>query len=131
MPSNPKSSTTNTLSCFLCKGPHRALDFPKREKLNSLFAEMEDHNVESETYKVNPLQLLNAIIMAPQPVQPRLMHVPIKINGNAVLAMMDTGVTNIFVVARMIDRLGLEIAPSEARIKVINFAAQLLGFQSG
>lgn len=108
MPSNPNSSS-KTSSCFLCKGPHRAQDYPMREKLNALIAEKEDHNAAGETYRINTLQLLNAITIAPESVQPGLMHVLAKVNGNAVLAMMDMGATNNFVAVEMTDS-GLEIA---------------------
>ncbi|KAJ8617722.1 hypothetical protein MRB53_013908 [Persea americana] len=45
--------------CFICKGPHRAHDCSKKEKLNALVAEEE--RKQEETSRVNPLQLLNAI----------------------------------------------------------------------
>ncbi|KAJ8633412.1 hypothetical protein MRB53_026748 [Persea americana] len=45
--------------CFICKGPHRARDCLKKEKLNALVADEE--RKQEETRRVNPLQLLNAI----------------------------------------------------------------------
>ena len=55
------SQTTRPSGCFICDGPHRARDCPKKEKLNALRAEDgEDSGAEAPT-RANPLQLLNAM----------------------------------------------------------------------
>ena len=55
------SQTTRLSGCFICDGPHRARDCPKKEKLNALMADDgEDSGAEVPT-RANPLQLLNAM----------------------------------------------------------------------
>ena len=55
------SQTTRPSGCFICDGPHRARDCPKKEKLNALIAEDgEDSGIEVPT-RANPFQLLNAM----------------------------------------------------------------------
>ena len=55
------SQTTRSSGCFICDGPDRARDCPKKEKLNALMAEDgEDSGVKIPT-RANPLQLLNAM----------------------------------------------------------------------
>ena len=33
------SQTTRPLGCFICDGPHRVRDFPKKDKLNAIIVE--------------------------------------------------------------------------------------------
>ena len=55
------SQTTRPSGCFICNGPHRVRDCPKKKKLNALMAEDgEDSGAEVPT-RANPLQLLNAM----------------------------------------------------------------------
>eukprot|EP00261_Vitis_vinifera_P038833 XP_019080076.1 PREDICTED: uncharacterized protein LOC109123765 [Vitis vinifera] len=54
--------TTQMAGCFICNGPHRARDCPKREKLSALVTADDKGDSDSETApRVNPLQLLNVI----------------------------------------------------------------------
>ena len=55
------SQTTRPSGCYICDGPRRARDCPKKERLNALMEEGgEDSEAEVPT-RANPLQLLNAI----------------------------------------------------------------------
>ena len=47
--------------CFICDGPHRVRDYPRKEKLNALIVEDEENNGSEVTTRANPLQLLNVI----------------------------------------------------------------------
>ena len=73
--------TTRMIGCFICNGPHRAKDCPKREKLSALVTTDDKGDSDSETApRVNPLQLLN-MINGETPVQKSLMHVHAVVNG--------------------------------------------------
>jgi hypothetical protein len=89
-------------------GPHRARDYPKKEKLNALVAKESHEGTGSETQaRENPLQVrLNAPISE---ASTELMYVPIEANSCKSLAMMDTGATHNFVAARMVEQLGLKL----------------------
>ena len=49
------------MGCFICDGPHRVNDCPKREMLNAIVADGSREGSDSDITRVNPLQLLNAI----------------------------------------------------------------------
>ncbi|KAL0380934.1 UNVERIFIED_CONTAM: hypothetical protein Sangu_0157700 [Sesamum angustifolium] len=87
--------------CYLYNGDHHMRDCPKRGKLNALVAEADDD--EGGSTRVNPLQL---------------------INGKAVMAMLDSGVTHNFVADREIQKLGLTLAQHFNRIKTVNSEAK-------
>ena len=88
--------TTRPVGCFICNGPHRAKDCPKREKLSALVTADDKASSDSDSpSQVNPLQLLNAISGENQP-QKTLMHVQVLINGIRVKAMVDSGATHNF-----------------------------------
>ena len=55
------SQTTRPSGCYICDGPHRARDCPKKEKLNAIMAEDGEDNGVEGPIKSNHLQLLNAI----------------------------------------------------------------------
>ncbi|KAK4384457.1 hypothetical protein Sango_3058500 [Sesamum angolense] len=77
--------------CYICNGDHRMRDCPKRGKLNALVAEADDDEGGST-----------------------------RINGKAVMAMLDSGVTHNFVADREIRKLGLTLAQHSSRIKAVN-----------
>ena len=53
---------TRSSGCFICNGPHKARDCPKREKLTALVSrEDEEDSYSDGPSRVNPLQLLNVI----------------------------------------------------------------------
>ena len=59
---NPQGKKSS--GCFICDGPHRAKECPKRKKLNTFVKETEGESLklsESEVAatRMNPLQLLN------------------------------------------------------------------------
>lgn len=63
-PSEGEQPSRPFTGCFLCSGPHRVKDCPKREKLSALVAAQEEQ-YEPESPRVNTLQLLNAISVQP------------------------------------------------------------------
>ncbi|XP_034674441.1 uncharacterized protein LOC117905666 [Vitis riparia] len=116
--------TTRMAGCFICNGPHRARDCPKREKLSAPVTADDKGDSDSETApRVNPLQLLN-VINGETPVQKSLMHVHAVVNGVSVKALVDNGATHNFVATREATRLGLKLEEDTSRIKAVNSKAQ-------
>ena len=56
--SEPGKPSTANSGCFICQGPHRARECPKKEKLNALVAANEQGEV---PVRVNPMQLLGGV----------------------------------------------------------------------
>ncbi|XP_044510183.1 uncharacterized protein LOC123228802 [Mangifera indica] len=109
--------------CFLCAGPHRARDCPKREQLSALIAQ-EEKSTEDENPRLNPIQLLNAVT-AEQPAACKgLMYAWAEVNGQQVRAMLDTGATNNFLAQRVVGKLGVTMEKCSSRIKAVNSASQ-------
>ena len=54
---------TLKIKCFMCDGPHQALDCPKRKALNAMIEEKEQEN---ETH-MGSIQLLGALQVNPKP----------------------------------------------------------------
>ncbi|WKA05087.1 hypothetical protein VitviT2T_023072 [Vitis vinifera] len=115
--------TTRMTGCFICNGPHRAKDCPKREKLSALVTADDKGDSHPDTPRVNPLQLLN-VIHGETPVQKSLMHVHAMVNGVQVKALVDNGVAHNFVATREATRLGLKLEEDTSRIKAVNSKAQ-------
>lgn len=122
------SSEANTnksyAGCFICQGPHRARDCPKKEKLNALVTEEEETDSDGGPSRVNPLQLLNAIKAESDGPQKGLMYVKTLINKKVVYAMVDTGASHNFIAKRMAKSLGLTVSQHSSRIKAVNSQAQ-------
>ncbi|KAL6350766.1 hypothetical protein AAG906_028237 [Vitis piasezkii] len=116
--------TTRMAGCFICNGPHRARDCPKREKLSALVTVDDKGESDSETpSRVNPLQLLN-VIHGETLVQKSLMHIYAVVNGVQVKALVDSGATHNFMATREATRLGLKLEEDTRRIKAVNSKAQ-------
>jgi hypothetical protein len=118
-----KQPNKTNLGCFICNGPHRARDCPKKEKLNALVAEESHEAASGETQaRVNQLQIrLNAL---KSEASTELMYVPIEASSCRSLAMMDTGATHNFVAARMVEQLGLKLTKCPSRLKAVNSESQ-------
>ncbi|KAL0307325.1 UNVERIFIED_CONTAM: hypothetical protein Sradi_6149800 [Sesamum radiatum] len=97
-------------------------DCPKCGKLNTLVAEADG---EGRSSRINPLQLLGAMQEKP-PKQRGLLYFRVQINGEVVMAMLDTGATHKFVADRDIQKLGLTLAQHSSRIKAVNSEAKLI-----
>ena len=112
------------MGCFICNGPYRAKDFPKREKLSALVTADDKANTDSNSpSRVNPLQLLN-VISGKNQLQKTLMHVQVLLNGIQVKAMVGSGSTHNFVATSEALRLDLKLVDDDSRIKVVNIKAQ-------
>ncbi|GAV79110.1 gag-asp_proteas domain-containing protein [Cephalotus follicularis] len=113
--------------CFLCDGPHRARDCPRKEKLNALVA---GDMGSSEPYgkgptRVNPIQLLSTIREVAQAKPfPGLMYVKVVLNSVEIFAMIDTGASHNFVNERIVGKLGLKVAKHTSKIKAVDADAR-------
>jgi hypothetical protein len=118
-----KQPNKTNLGCFICNGPHRARECPKKEKLNALVAEESHEGVGGETQaRVNSLHVrLNAL---KSESSTELMYVPIEANLCKSLAMIDTGATHNFVAAHMVEQLGLKLTKCSSRLKEVNSESQ-------
>ena len=82
--------------CFICNGPHRAREYPKREKLNVLVAKDDRGQSDEEVpSRVNSLQLLNALSV--EGTSKGLSYVQVEMNRNGAKVMLDTSATHNFV----------------------------------
>ena len=116
------SQTTRPSGCFICDGPHRARDCPKKEKLNALMVEDgEDSGAEVPT-RANPLQLLNA--MRAEATHRGLMYAELLTGGQKIVALVDSGATHNFVSIKEVARLGLKLAKDDNKLKAVNSQAQ-------
>ncbi|GAV91716.1 gag-asp_proteas domain-containing protein [Cephalotus follicularis] len=109
--------------CFICDGPHRARDCPKREKLNAFVAQ-DDSGADSDSdvsARVAPIQLVSALRAIPPS---DLMYVRLMIKGQQVAATTDTGATHSFLEERIVHRLDLKVDMHTSRIKKMNSQAQ-------
>lgn len=123
-----KDKGNSSKGCFICEGPHRAKDCPKREKLNAISVD-DGKDAESDSddnIRVNPLQLLNVIHTDKEPTSQRsgLMYIKVSLCNTDVLAMVDTGATHNFVSDRLAKSLDFKIVESLSRIKTVNSTAQ-------
>ncbi|GAV69881.1 gag-asp_proteas domain-containing protein [Cephalotus follicularis] len=109
--------------CFICEGPYRARDCPRRGALNAMMAQGEnggDADSEAPT-RVTPLQLINALRAVPPS---GLLYVSMRIQGQQVSAMVDIGATHSFLAERMVNQLDLKVDKHGSRIKAVNSQAQ-------
>ncbi|KAK0598331.1 hypothetical protein LWI29_033736 [Acer saccharum] len=109
---------------FICNGPHRASDCPRKEKLNAFISQESGEADGATCSRVNPLQMLNTISVEKQPNVVGLMYVTVQINGRKIRAMLDVGATNNFLSQREVDRLGLSMTNSTSRVKSVNSMAK-------
>ena len=84
--------TSKPIRCFICQGPHRARDCPRRENVSTLQTarkEEQDSDSDNSTPQLNPLQLVNTF-HKPNLIN-KLMYVLVQVNGAVVRAMVDIG----------------------------------------
>ncbi|GAV73841.1 gag-asp_proteas domain-containing protein [Cephalotus follicularis] len=113
--------------CFLCDGPHRARDCPRKEKLNALVTgEMGSSEPDGEGLtRVNLIQLLSTIREVAQAKPfPGLLYVKVVLNSAEIYAMIDTGASHNFVNERIVGKLGLKVEKHNSKIKVVNADAR-------
>lgn len=109
--------------CFICDGPHRARDCPKKEKLNAIRGEeVPEEDDLAPIARVNPLQLRLNAMRAEKPTE--LMYLPLRIKAVETTAMLDTGATHNVMSVRKAAELGLKVSKSSSEIKLVNAESQ-------
>ncbi|GAV83323.1 gag-asp_proteas domain-containing protein [Cephalotus follicularis] len=121
------SKSKYSSGCFLCDGPHRARDCPRKEKLNALLvAEAGSSEPDSEgPTRVNPIQLLSTIreVAQAKPFS-GLLYVKVVLNSVEIYAMIDSGASHNFVNERIVGKFGLKIEKHTSKIKAVNADAR-------
>nr|GEY40140.1 hypothetical protein CTI12_AA187700 [Tanacetum cinerariifolium] len=105
-----RSVKTNYKSggCFICDGPHRARDCPKKTSLNRMSAH--DDEDASNGRCMGSMRILNAIkakTEVPKVIGKGLQYVEATINDVKVRALVDSGATHNFVAVDEVERLGI------------------------
>ena len=105
-------------ACYLCEGPHKARDCPKRNKLSAI-AKEEDDESDRETHKLGSI-ILNSIKAKRFGKRKGLMFTDIMVAGTKVTALVDTGASDLFVAEGTAKRLGLKVSKGNGWIKTVN-----------
>ncbi|GJX87503.1 putative retrotransposon gag domain, aspartic peptidase domain protein, partial [Tanacetum coccineum] len=113
--------------CFICDGPHRARDFPKKASLNGMSAH--ENEEASDDGSMGSIRILNAIkakTEVPKVVGKGLHYVKATINGVKVCALVDSGATHNFVAVDEAKRLGINATKGSGTIKAVNSLAKAI-----
>ena len=116
------SQATRPTGCYIYDGPHRARDFPKKEKLNAIIAEDGENSGSKVPTRANPIQLLNVI--RAETTHKGLMYFELLTSGQKIVALVDNGATHNFISTRATARLRLKLAKDDSKLKAINSQAQ-------
>ena len=109
--------TSKWVRCFICRGPHRAKDCPKREKVPAfqLDNNLEIGNMET---RLSPIQMVNTIMKSNSIFE--IIFVAVQVNGIGVKAFVDTGATHTCVASDVASNLGLEIEAYDSVVTSLN-----------
>ncbi|GJX08171.1 putative retrotransposon gag domain, aspartic peptidase domain protein [Tanacetum coccineum] len=111
--------------CFICDGPHRARDCPKKASLNGLSAHGDKDA--SDGWSMGSIRILNAIKAktdVPKVVGKGLQYVEATINSVKVCTLFDSDMTRNFVVDDEAKRLGINATKGSGTIKAVNSLAK-------
>ena len=111
-----KKKEKELVKCFLCDGPHRMRDCPKRTKLSSI--NKEDDEPEKETLKLG--SIMSSIKAKKCRKQKGLMFVDISIAGRKISALVDTGASDLFLSEDVAKNLNLKVEKTTGWIKTVN-----------
>ncbi|GJZ49134.1 putative nucleotidyltransferase, ribonuclease H [Tanacetum coccineum] len=123
---NLKTSYKNG-GCFICDGPHRARDCPKKASLNGMSAH--DDEEASDGGSMGSIRILNAIKAKTEVLKvigKGLQYVEATINGVKVRALVDSGATHNFVADDEAKRIGINATKGSGTIKVVNSPAKAI-----
>ena len=116
------SQATKPSGCYICDGPHRATNCPKKEKLNAIIAEDGVNSGSEVPTRANPLQLLNVI--RAEATLKGLMYVELLTGGQKIMALIDSKATHNFILTRETAKLELKLTKDDSKLKVVNSQAQ-------
>ena len=91
-----ETSSKSSVKCFLCDGPHRVRECPKKVGFHAMESQMDEHEDPNDT-RMGSLSFLNAVETKEDPPKSRsyLQFVNVKIRGSDIQALVDTGATTI------------------------------------
>ncbi|KAL4379844.1 hypothetical protein GQ457_02G026850 [Hibiscus cannabinus] len=127
-----------SLRCFLCKGPHRVADCPKRSSFNALKTTTvepvgKDDDLDDDEEgpaRVGSIRFLYALRSeldkAELGKEKGLMYVDIEVNGVASKALVDTGATDTFIIPEEAERCNLKLSKGKGRMKAVNSGAAVV-----
>ncbi|KAF2298254.1 hypothetical protein GH714_020884 [Hevea brasiliensis] len=110
------------LKCFLCDGPHRAWDCPKKASLSALVEQASASPQPKEGASMGSLQLA-AIQAKPKEATKEKMgrfFVQASLGGKEVRALVDTGASDNFLKLEEAQRLGIRYSPEMVWLKAVN-----------
>ena len=109
--------TSKWVGCFICQGPHRAKDCPKREKVPTL-----QLNIDSETGNLeiglNLIRMVNIIHKSNSIFE--LMYMAIQVNEIRVNALVNTGATHTCVASSVVAAFRLTIEAYDSVVSSLN-----------
>ena len=109
--------TSKWVGCFICRGLHRAKDYPKREKVSALQLD-NDSEIRNMETRLNPTQMVNTIQKSNSVFE--LMYMDVQVNGIGVKALVDTGANHTCVASNVAASLGLKIEASDSVVMSLN-----------
>ncbi|KAF2305838.1 hypothetical protein GH714_008308 [Hevea brasiliensis] len=116
------------LSCFLCDGPHRAQECPKKSRLSALIEEREEAPFPQREATIGSLQLCASKVEGQKTKEARkgLPFVQMKLEGQEVLALMDPRASNNFLKEEEAKRLGIPYERETGWLKAVNSTPNLV-----
>ncbi|KAF2298379.1 hypothetical protein GH714_023386 [Hevea brasiliensis] len=116
------------LSCFLCDGPHRARECPKKSKLSALVEEREKAPFQPREATMGSLQLsaLKVQEKGTVSVEKGRPFVQIQVGGQKLRALLDTGASHNFLTVEEAKRLGIPYEREMGWLKAVNSTPNLI-----
>ncbi|KAF2303183.1 hypothetical protein GH714_014403 [Hevea brasiliensis] len=116
------------LSCFLCDGPHRARECPKKSKLSALVEEREKAPFQPREATMGSLQLsaLKVQEKGTVNVEKGRPFVQIQVGGQELRALLDTGASHNFLTVEEAKRLGIPYEKEMGWLKAVNSTPNLI-----
>ena len=113
-----KDGLPKKYTCFLCNGPHRVFECPKKGKLAALIQGEEEK--QEEERNIASLKLLNAIHAKVEGKPRGRMYVEAIINGKPLQAMLDTGADTVYMAKELADEVGLSYTKEKGFVNGVN-----------
>ncbi|KAF2321336.1 hypothetical protein GH714_040405 [Hevea brasiliensis] len=116
------------LLCFLCDGPHKARECPKKSKLSALVEEREERPFQPREATMGSLQLsaLKVQEKGTVNVEKGRSFVQIQVGGQELRALLDTGASHNFLTMEEAKRLGIPYEREMGWLKAVNSTPNLI-----
>ncbi|CAL1380625.1 unnamed protein product [Linum trigynum] len=116
------------MSCFLCNGPHKVRDCPKKSKLAALEKQEGEtkENAREDEGKIGSMRRLGAAKFGANEVSKGRFFVITQFEGGESKALVDTGATDNFLRVEEAERLGIAYERRQGSLKTVNSEAILI-----